>query len=151
MTTVEKIDELRSFIGKEINCGTLFEAICVGNQWKYDLEESDLMCFFSRTWIKEGYKAMIFLEDFICAPPYHEEECIQSIVVTKIDPAKLIDKHKRTGDDPDDPSYYHAHYGDFNFSVVFDDPEWEDKLIPFEELPEFILNDLHAELSDAIK
>ncbi len=155
MTKTEKINELKSYYGKTFDWGSVFESICETDehpQWKYDLEESDLMNFFSRTWVEEGYKAMVFLEEFICAPPYDEEEVLKEIVVAKINPDDLVNTHSKGGcDDPDDPAYYHFVYGDYNYSVVFKDEEWFNKLIPFEELPDKIFDDLYNELAEALK
>ncbi len=155
MTKTEKINELKSYFGKTVDCGRIFESICETEnhpEWKYDLEESDLMNFFSRTWVEEGYKAMLFLEEFVCAPPFGEEEVLQEIVVAKINSADLVNKDTRRGsDDPNDPAHYHSLYGDFNFSVVFQDEDWHKKLIPFEELPDKIFDDLYNELAPALK
>lgn len=159
MTNSEKIAELQSYFGKNMDCGVLFTELCLsGASWKYDLEESDLMNFFSQTWAKEGYKAMLFLQEFVCAPPDGEEEVMDELVVVKINPDDLGKAARRyTADfDEDSPESYHALYGDMDFEVAFDNAEdenwdWRENIVAFEDLPEEIFADLYNELIGALQ
>jgi hypothetical protein len=159
MTNLEKIAEIESYFGRSMDCGTLFGQLCATDEdWKYDLEESDLMNFFSRTWAKEGYKAMLFLEEFVCAPPDGEIETLSELVVVKINPDDLGKAEPRyTADyDEDSPEYYHALYGDFDYAVAFDNAEdenwdWRENIVALEDLPEDIFNDLYNEVAHVLK
>ena len=159
MTTAEKIAQLESFVGKTIDCGAVFTALCLSDAgWKYDLEESDLMNFFSYTWAKEGYKAMLFLEEFVCAPPDDEEETLSELVVVKINPADLGKAARRyTADfEEDTPEYFHPLYGDMDYEVAFDnaddeDWDWRKNVVAFADLPAPIFEALYNDLADALQ
>jgi hypothetical protein len=159
MTKSEKIAKIESFFGQNMDCGELFTELCLSEaKWKYDLEESDLMNFFSRTWAKQGYKAMLFLQEFVCAPPDGEEEILEELVVVKINPADLGKAEPRyTADfDEDSPEYYHALYGDMDYEVAFDnaddeDWDWRENEVALADLPEEIFAELYDELIGALE
>ncbi len=79
MLKQEKIDFLYSFVNKKMHMGYLFMYICENGLWKYDLEESDLMNCFLRTWKEECIIAKITFNEYACAPPDSEIEAIKSI------------------------------------------------------------------------
>ena len=157
MTNAEKIRQIQSYQGKQVNCINIFKYLCQTDfptpdvtRWKYDLEESDLMQFFSCTYTTtlgtEGFKAFLYFEEYICAPPYGEEEIISKIFVTKINTTDLGKTRAKYAEfsDEKDPSYWHTLYGDNDWRIANTPIKWED-------VPENILSDLYNELSKALE
>ncbi len=157
MTNADKISQIQSYQGKKVNCTNIFKYLCQTDfptpnvtRWKYDLEESDLMQFFSRTWTKENdaesFKAFLYFEEYICTPPYGEEEIISKIFVAKInitDLGKTRAKYTEFSNEKDS-SYWHTLYGDNDWRITNTPIKWEN-------VPENILSEVYDELSKALE
>ena len=116
------------------------------------------MQFFSRTWttensidsskeeFKEGFKAFLYFEEYICAPPYGEQAYISKIFVAKFNKADLSKKVGKYAGYLNDkePGYWHNVYGDNDWRVAHTPITWEN-------IPENILSDLYNELSKALE
>jgi hypothetical protein len=145
MTIAEKIADLTSYGGQRIDCEILFTHVCENNQWRYDLEESDCMLYFCRTWADKGYKAMVMLEEYICSPPHDESGTIEEIFIAKINPADLgKNPASYTLDDYDDgdPAYWHLKYGDRDWRVQYTQIDWADA-------PEDLVAEIYADLVES--
>lgn len=152
MIKKQLVQDLQTYIGKLMDCETLFYNLCQNaapdKSWKYDLEESDLLSFFSRYSDDNEYKVIIEFENHINAPPFGEKEVLRSILVFKLNPAILLDEHKpryalqdyETGD----PARFHILYGDYNYDCF-------GEVIDAEELPEHFFQEIYTSLGQAFQ
>ncbi|MDI9340828.1 MAG: hypothetical protein QM534_09705 [Sediminibacterium sp.] len=152
MTKKQLVQDLQTYIGKLMDCETLFFNLCQnadpGKSWKYDLEESDLLSFFSRYSDDMVYKVIIEFENHINAPPFGEKEVLRSILVFKLNPAMLVNEHKPRYDLQDyangDPARFHILYGDYNYDCFGD-------VIDPEQLPDLFFQEIYTSLGKAFE
>lgn len=127
MNKAEKIAQLKTFIGKTVDCEVIFNALCEAGQWKYDTEESDIVLCFMRTWENEGYIAKILLEDGICAPPHGETGEISGFLIGTYNKDKYMKIPAITADvEADDLLYYRQKYGDPNYELDLEEESLAD-------------------------
>jgi hypothetical protein len=95
MKSTHEISKLEELLDEPISPAHFFARLCVEGKWKYDLEESDLMIGFSRTWRKEGMKAWLYFSDYLNAPPLEEYDCqFIKLEIGKIDSSKLTPENE---------------------------------------------------------
>lgn len=136
------LEEIKKMAGARLNCETLYVELCLDGQWKHDLEESDLMKAFIRTWWKEGIRVQLVLEDFVCTPPFSEEANLRCIELGRFDPSKWKAPEK-VEEDEDNPEFDHWKHGEPTWEMELEPLEWED-------LPRTLLKELLTELQPAL-
>ncbi len=129
-------DDVECFVGREIDVGDVYERL-TAQGWKIDTEESNLMQGFSRTFRSEGIKVWVFLDAFVCAPPYGERGTIESIRFHRFVPETMPHTTMREqllaafdDDDPPPPSWFE----EWQWLIEHGDPQFDtfDLLQPIE-------------------
>jgi len=124
--------------------------------WKVDAEESDLMNRFSKTFRKEGIKAYLILEDFVCFPPDGDESLVESVSFYSFDPETfpalsmndIFERERKANDDTE-------LYQDCEMLLAYADPQdcgvldshWEQLTkIEYTDVPTQILEQVFQEI-----
>lgn len=144
MTKAEKTAQLKTLIGKTVNCDLIFNALCEAGNWKYDTEESDILLCFMRTWKEEGYIAKIILEDGISAPPDGDTDELAGFIIGKYNREEYINIPNISVDKAtNDLLYYKQKFGDPNYALDLEE-------MTLEVVPDAVFDTLYAEIFDTL-